>query len=52
MTAFSSETFEIDYAVALIFTLTQPNSSAQRTDKQIFLYHKWLVECAAVKNTF
>jgi hypothetical protein len=27
------ETFEIDYAVALTFTLTQPNCSVQRDEK-------------------
>jgi hypothetical protein len=28
-----SETFEIDYAAAITFTLTQPNCSVQRDEK-------------------
>jgi hypothetical protein len=28
------ETFEIDYALALTFTLTQPSCSVQRDEKQ------------------
>jgi hypothetical protein len=31
---FLRDTFELDYAVALIFNLTQPNCSVQRDEKQ------------------